>query len=329
MTRKGSSMSSLYDNDFAQGTRVLVADDDLVTRMMLSATLTDWGLVVEEAEDGRSALEILQGVNPPKLALVDWNMPGKNGLEVCRELRAGAPEPYIYLIILTSMNKAEDVVEGLETGADDYVIKPYNPAELRVRLKAGDRIVRLQSELISAREKLRDQANRDPMTGLFNRRAIKRKFRDRQQDPTAAGQPLSTLLVDIDHFKLINDTHGHDVGDLVIIEIGKRIREVVGTKGLVSRYGGEEFLVVFPACDLNSASTYATELRTAIRSSPLVTPDGIAVNLTASMGLASAILEQADVIETFVKVADEALYEAKETGRDRVISRHLENRAKA
>lgn len=320
-------MSTLYDKDFQAGTRVLVAEDDLVTRMMLKATLEDWGLEVEEAEDGEQALAALTQSSPPQLALVDWNMPGKSGLEVCQQLRAGAPEPYIYMIILTSMSRAEDVVTGLDSGADDYVVKPYNPAELRVRLKAGDRIVRLQSELIEAREKLRDQANRDPMTGLFNRRAIKRKFRDRQKDPTEAGQPLSTLLLDIDHFKLINDTHGHDVGDLVIIEIGKRIREIVGTRGLVSRYGGEEFLVVFPRCEKEEAERYASELRIAIRSAPLVTPQGVSVDLTASLGLASAPLRPDDIIEEYVKVADEALYEAKETGRDRVVSRVLAGRA--
>jgi diguanylate cyclase (GGDEF)-like protein len=319
-------MSTLYDKDFAPGTRVLVADDDLVTRMMLSATLADWGLEVIQAEDGEKALDVLRAPDPPQLALVDWNMPVKDGLEVCRELRRGAPEPYIYIIILTSMNKSEDVVAGLGSGADDYVIKPYNPGELRVRLKAGDRIVRLQSELIEAREILRDQANRDPMTGLFNRRAIQRKFRDRQEDPTAAGQPLSALLLDIDHFKLINDTYGHDVGDLVIIEIGHRIRRVVGATGLVSRYGGEEFLIIFPCCQKETAETYAAELRESIRSKPLQTKGGTSVSLTASMGLASATLRTDDVIETFVKVADEALYEAKETGRDRVVSRVLQER---
>lgn len=319
-------MSTLYDKDFTPGTQVLVAEDDLVTRMMLSATLKDWGLEVVEAVDGVEALKVLNSPNPPQLALVDWNMPVKNGLEVCRELRAGAPEPYIYVIILTSMNKSEDVVEGLDSGADDYVVKPYNPGELRVRLKAGDRIVRLQSEFIDAREKLRDLSNRDPMTGLFNRRAIQRKFRDRQQDPTEAGHTLSCLLLDIDHFKLINDTHGHDVGDLVIIEVGRRIREVVGTTGLVSRYGGEEFLLVFPRTENDVAFKYAEELRIAIRSTPLVTEDGTAVNLTVSLGLASAKLHADDIIETYVKVADEALYEAKESGRDRVISRALVGR---
>ena len=323
----GPFMSTLYDKDFQAGTRVLVADDDMVTRMMLTATLSDWGLDVTEAEDGHQALEVLTGENPPQLALIDWNMPGKDGTDVCRELRAGAPEPYIYIIILTSMNKSEDIVTGLDSGADDYVVKPYNPAELRVRLKAGDRIVRLQWELIQAREILRDQANRDPMTGLFNRRAIQRKFRDRQKDPTEAGQPLSVLLLDIDHFKLINDTHGHDVGDLAIIEIGKRIRKVVGTEGLVSRYGGEEFLVVFPRTELEVAEKFAADIRNAIRSKPLVCPNGgPTVNITASIGLASAKLEPEDVIETFVKVSDEALYEAKESGRDRVISRRLPGR---
>ena len=313
-------MAELY-SDFAPGTRVLVAEDDMVTRLMLGATLSDWGLSVVEAEDGEKAMTILEGPDPPQLALVDWNMPVKSGLEVCRALRSGTAEPYIYLIILTSMNKAEDVVTGLDSGADDYVVKPYNPAELRVRLKAGDRIVRLQSELIEAREALRDQANRDPMTGLLNRRAIQRKYRDAQQDPTEAGQPIAVLLLDIDHFQLINDTHGHDVGDLVIIEVGKRVRELIGTAGLVSRYGGEEFLVIFPSTPREVAEDYAARLRMAIRSTPTMGPNGLAVNLTASMGLASTVLSPTDEIETIVKVADEGLYEAKAGGRDQVVSR--------
>lgn len=317
-------MSTLYEKGFHPGTRVLVADDDMVTRMMLSATLTDWGLDVTEAEDGNQALEVLTGSDPPKLALLDWNMPGKSGLQVCRELRAGAPEPYIYIIILTSMNRSEDVVEGLDSGADDYVVKPYNPGELEVRLKAGDRIIRLQAELIEARECLRDQANRDPMTGLFNRRAIQRKFRDRQADPTAAGQPLATLLLDIDHFKLINDTHGHDVGDVVIVEIGKRLREVVGANGLVSRYGGEEFLVVFPGTTREAAEGLTKLVWEAIRSRPVSTKGGLELVVTASIGLACSTLEPDDQVETFVKVADEALYDAKRNGRDQVVVRALE-----
>lgn len=321
---KNAAMPTIFEKGFQPGTQVLVAEDDLVTRMMLKATLSDWGLDVVEAEDGQRALDILSQQNPPQLALVDWNMPVKDGLEVCRRLRSGPAEPYIYLIILTSMNRAEDVVTGLDSGADDYVVKPYNPAELRVRLQAGDRIVRLQSELIEARERLRDQANRDPMTGLFNRRAIQRKFRDRQQDPTQVGQPLGTLLLDIDHFKLINDTHGHDVGDMVIVEVGKRLQEIVGASGLVSRYGGEEFLVVFPLCEREFVEDCAARLRMAIRSTPLVTPKGVSVSLTASMGVAWAPLQAEDVIEEYVKVADEALYEAKEGGRDRVVSRVLE-----
>lgn len=312
-------MSSLYDKDFAPGTRVLVADDDLVTRMMLTATLNDWGLEVLEAEDGHGALEILTAADPPKLALVDWNMPGKDGLEVCRDVRIKVPEPYIYVIMLTSMSKTEDVVEGLGSGADDYVVKPYNPGELRVRLKAGDRIVRLQAELIAAREALRDQANRDPMTGLLNRRAIQRQFRDRVEDPTAAGQPLAALLIDIDHFKLINDTHGHDVGDQVIVEVGRRIREVVGAQGLVSRYGGEEFLLLFPGCNKEAAEKYATGLHHAFRSAPLIAKNGISVSMTASLGYSADLLQSDDAIEYYVKAADEALYEAKRSGRDRYV----------
>ncbi len=324
----GSDNATLYDKEFAPGTRVMVAEDDLVTRMMLSATLSGWGLEVIEAGDGDTAFEILTSDNPPRLALLDWIMPGRDGPQVCAELRAGSPEPYIYIILLTSMNKTEDVVAGLDAGADDYVVKPYNPNELRVRLKAGERIVRLQTELIEARERLRDQANRDPMTGLLNRRAMIKKFDDLRAVAVGQGQSLSALLVDIDHFKVINDTHGHDVGDLVIIEVGQRIEEAIGAQGVLSRHGGEEFLVVFPDSDQGKAGGYAEQLRQEIRSRPLVTPDGTSVSLTASMGLITAEISATDDLDAFVKQADEALYLAKEQGRDRVIS-HLLSRVNA
>lgn len=314
---------ALYDKDFAPGTKVLVAEDDLVTRMMLSATLAGWGLEVIEVGDGDAALEVLTSSDPPRLALCDWIMPGRDGPQVCAEVRSGSPEPYIYIILLTSMNKTEDVVTGLDAGADDYVVKPYNPSELRVRLKAGERIVRLQTELIEARELLRDQANRDPMTGLLNRRAMIKKFGDLQAEALAAGQSLSALLVDIDHFKVINDTHGHDVGDLVIIEVGQRIQQSLAEQAVLSRHGGEEFLVVFPDCPLERAKELSENLREQIRSRPLVTPGGISVSLTASMGLITAQVESGDDLDAFVKQADEALYDAKEQGRDRVIGKTL------
>lgn len=319
----GTDNASLYNKDFAPGTRVLVAEDDLVTRMMLSATLAGWGLEVIEVGDGDAAHKVLTSDSPPRLALLDWIMPGRDGPEVCAEVRAGSPEPYIYIILLTSMNKTEDVVAGLDAGADDYVVKPYNPSELRVRLKAGERIVRLQTELIEARERLRDQANRDPMTGLLNRRAMIKKFDDVKTRAISGSQSVSVLIVDIDHFKVINDSHGHDVGDLVIIEVGQRIKESLGDTGVLSRHGGEEFLVVFPDCSMEQAKSYSEKLREQIRSRPLQTPDGLSVSLTASMGLVSAQISNDDDLDAFVKQADDALYQAKEQGRDRVIGTTL------
>ena len=133
--------SSLHDKDFATGTRVLVAEDDPITRMMLSATLSSWGVEAIQVGDGDEALKVMFSDDPPRLALLDWIMPGKDGPQVCKELRTASPEPYIYTILLTSMDRKEDIVAGLDSGADDYVIKPYDPNELRVRLKAGERIV--------------------------------------------------------------------------------------------------------------------------------------------------------------------------------------------
>ncbi len=312
--------SPLHDKDFAPGTRVLIAEDDPITRMMLGATLSSWGVETIQVGDGDEALKVMKGEDPPRLALLDWIMPGKDGPQVCKELRT-SPEPYIYTILLTSMDRKEDLITGLESGADDYLIKPYDPSELRVRLKAGERIVRLQSELIEAREKLRIQATRDPLTNLLNRRAMYDAFEERLARAVRKGEPLSTLLVDIDHFKKINDTYGHDAGDLVLVEISRRMASSIRQYDVLSRHGGEEFLMLFPDTGPEEGFQVAEKLRQVVRSTPIVLEDGRELQVTASMGLLSLVPQAGHDQSKLVNCADEALYEAKQAGRDRVVQR--------
>lgn len=318
------SSSSLHDRDFAPGTRVLVAEDDPITRMMLSATLSSWGVEAIQVGDGEAALEVMRSEDPPRLALLDWIMPGKDGPQVCKEIRVGSPEPYIYTILLTSMDRKEDIITGLDSGADDYVVKPYDPNELRVRLKAGERIVRLQTELIEAREALRIQATRDSLTGLLNRRAMHESFEDELSRAVRKEHSISVLLVDIDHFKKINDNHGHDAGDLVLVEVSQRMASALRKYDILSRHGGEEFLLLFPDCNEEQAMIIAEKLRQVIRAEEMVLDDGTRLRATASMGLISGVPTEEDNQSHYITQADEALYSAKETGRDRVVARSFQ-----
>lgn len=313
--------SPLHDKDFAPGTRVLIAEDDPITRMMLGATLSSWGVETIQVGDGDEALKVMQSEDPPRLALLDWIMPGKDGPQVCKELRTGAPEPYIYTILLTSMDRKEDLITGLESGADDYLIKPYDPSELRVRLKAGERIVRLQAELISAREALRIQATRDSLTGLLNRRAMHDSFEEQLSRARRKSEFVSVLLVDIDHFKRINDTYGHDAGDTVLVEVSQRMNNSIRKYDILSRHGGEEFLLLFPECNVEQGQAIAQKLREVVRGKSVSLDNGTTLQVTASMGLLTLVPGEEHTQSQLVNAADEALYEAKQTGRDRVVHR--------
>jgi diguanylate cyclase (GGDEF)-like protein len=295
--------------------KVLVADDSSISRRILADKLKKWGFEVILASDGTEALAVLQGKTLPSIAILDWEMPGFTGPELCRKVREQAREPYVYLILLTANERKEALVEGLAAGADDYVRKPFDEQELEVRLRAGERIGDLQQQLIAAREMLRAQATHDPLTTLFNRGAIVDILRQELVRGKREGTPVAALLVDLDHFKVINDTYGHLVGDVVLCEAAKRIREGLRTYDAVGRFGGEEFLVVMPGCDRESASKRAEEIRAALGKGP-VKNGGALIRLTGSIGVAVS----AESIETkeILEKADAALYKAKDFGRNRV-----------
>src|ERR1700730_5748514 len=198
--------------------RILAAEDNPVFQSVLRGMLTKWGYEVVLACDGNQALSALQVECPPRLAILDWMMPGLDGVEVCRRLRAANREPYIYVLLLTARTDSQDLVEGMEAGADDYLTKPFNATELRARLRAGRRIVELQEELMLAREALRQQATHDGLTGLLNRSAILEVLHNELARAQRESQPLSLLMVDLDHFKQVNDEFGHLAGDAVLRE---------------------------------------------------------------------------------------------------------------
>jgi two-component system, cell cycle response regulator len=297
--------------------RILIAEDDGVARRLLQARLAGWGYDVVSVSDGGAAWTALQADDAPRLALLDWEMPGLDGVEVCRRVRRLGREPYRYLILLTARDRSEDIVTALEAGADDFVAKPFVPQEMQVRLRVGRRILELFAELVAAREAMSERATRDALTGLLNRGAIMEFLGRELARSDREGRPLGVLLGDLDHFKTVNDTHGHLAGDAVLRETAQRIRAARRVYDLVGRYGGEELLVVAPGCDLQAAAGIAERLRRAVGDQPFDIAEG-RIPVTISWGVAAYTPESGAGVETVVRRADEALYAAKRGGRDRV-----------
>jgi diguanylate cyclase (GGDEF)-like protein len=298
--------------------RVLIADDDDVLRHILEATLAKWGYDVVVARNGLEAWRLLQGNDAPKLAILDWIMPGMDGVEVCREIRRGEDRPYIYVLLLTAKHKKEDVIAGLEAGADDYIAKPFDPQELRVRLRTGRRILDLQAELVSARETLRYQATHDGLTGLLNRSAALDALRNELERVTRQSAPLCLMLADVDHFKEVNDTHGHMVGDAVLCEAARRMRSSVRPHDSVGRYGGEEFIFILPGCDGENATNLAQRVQACVTSQPVELPR-LTISFTISIGVVVKHNAGVEDLDSLIQAADTALYEAKVQGRNRFV----------
>jgi diguanylate cyclase (GGDEF)-like protein len=294
--------------------RILIADDDKLSRHILARRLVDWGYDVEPTGDGDEAWARLCDPGCPRLAILDWVMPGLDGAEICRRVRAQAQEPYIYLVLLTARGRREDIIAGLDAGADDYLIKPFDDPELRVRLRAASRIVSLHTELVAAREALRFQARHDALTGLANRATATEALAQEAARAARSGRSLAAAMIDIDHFKKINDTHGHPAGDTVIREVARRIAAAVRAHDVVGRFGGEEFIAVLPDCDPAEALTVGERIRAAVAALPIDVPRH-PLGATVSVGVASAHGLDADRLTA---LADAALYRAKRAGRNRV-----------
>jgi len=298
--------------------KILVADDDRVSNRLLEKKLAKWGYEVVSCIDGEKAWDILQTEHAPRLAILDWEMPRLTGVEICRKVRQREEGPYIYIILATGKSKKEDLVRGMDAGADDYVVKPFDMEELKVRLRAGRRVQDLQAALLSVQEVLRAQATHDPLTGLWNRTVILEivgRHMSRVQHHN--GGNLVIMMLDLDHFKMINDTHGHLAGDAVLRETCRRMSSVVRPNDAVGRYGGEEFLIVLPGCNPASASAVAERIRTTISEIPMNTSEGV-IPVTASIGVAIYGTGPWEDLNALTAAADTALYRAKNTGRNKV-----------
>ena len=297
--------------------KALVAEDNPVYRSLLSNMLVKWGYDPVVANDGNEAWEALQQPDGPQLAIVDWMMPGLNGVDICRGVRAAGREPYVYILLLTARTDSEDLVEGMEAGADDYLTKPFQAHELRVRLRAGRRILDLQHQLLAAREALREQATHDGLTGLLNRGGVLAVLDKELARAARAARAVSVLMVDYDHFKWINDTHGHAAGDAVLSEGARRMRESIRAYDSVGRYGGEEFLIVLPGCDESGGLAQAERVRQTFARSPFCSGE-LRLDVTCSIGVSSRLTPCEGDANLLLREADEALYAAKGEGRNRV-----------
>ena len=298
---------------------ILVVDDDPISRTLLEKILKKEGFNVISAKDGKEALDIFKNQYFP-IVLTDWMMPKMNGLELCKSLRSIESPGYVFIIIITAKDSKEDIVKGLEAGADDYVSKPFHHAELLARIKTGIRILRLEKSLREANEQIRRLSITDPLTGCYNRGYLMDFLPVEIKRSIRYEHCLSVIMCDIDHFKKVNDTYGHQAGDIVLKTFVKIISEHL-RKGVdwISRYGGEEFLIVLPETDIKGATEAAERLRKIIERSAIDIGNK-KINITASFGVASFDPKRIKKISSdfLINQADKMLYQAKEEGRNRV-----------
>jgi two-component system cell cycle response regulator len=304
--------------------KILLAEDDLISRRLVEQVLESAGYEVLCVSEGDTAAAVLCSDDGPRLALIDWMMPGMDGLTVCREVRRKREDPYVYMILLTVKENKEDVIAGLEAGADDYLKKPVHPAELKARLRSGRRILELEDKLIRAREEMRFKASHDALTSLWNRGFVLELMQRELERARRERAYVAVLLCDLDHFKDVNDQYGHLIGDEVMRETARRLLASVRSYDTVGRYGGEEFIVLLTGCDSALSMERAEQIRAAIAERPVRTDRG-PISITTSIGVVSS--EDWGYLngEQFLREADAALYRAKAAGRNRLVVAYPES----
>jgi two-component system cell cycle response regulator len=298
--------------------KILIADDDRMSRRLLQKTLEREGYEAHAVANGRLALQQLSLPDGPRLALLDWMMPELDGPGVCLQVRKQRERPYIHIILVTSRASKQDIVVGLEAGADDYLTKPWDPEELAARLRVGQRILQLEDRLVEARETMRFKATHDQLTSLFNRGVIV-DLLNRELTRTRREKSCTVLMLgDLDHFKNVNDQYGHIVGDEVLREVARRLLGSVRSYDFVGRYGGEEFLIVLNNCDSSHAIVRTEEVRHGVAKHPVQTTRGL-LPITMSLGVLASQDWDLRLVEEFLGETDSALYQAKSNGRNCVI----------
>ncbi|MHC4697331.1 MAG: diguanylate cyclase [Planctomycetota bacterium] len=316
--------------------RVLIVDDDPLSLRLLDTYLTNSGYGVLTAANGVEAMQILLAQGPPMI-ITNWMMPEMDGLELCRNIRAHEGVSFAYIIMVTAHSGKDRIVQAFSAGADDFLPKPFNRKELLARVRAGSRIVQLQddldrrnlevhrvnaemalahSKLHDANEKLRLMATTDELTGLVNRRAALERLHENWVSADRHDEPLACVMLDIDHFKSVNDTFGHAIGDVALKETAEVMRSAARIEEHLSRIGGEEFLLVCPKTSEDGAAMVAERLRRAVQSHT-IKADQKALTITVSLGVAERSPDMLSPDDLLI-AADRALYAAKRGGRNRV-----------
>ena len=296
--------------------KILIIEDELIFRRMVKKYLLEAGYEIVEAEDGLSAWELFQK-EPFQLVITDWMMPGLDGPALVQKIRTSGQKSYTYIIMLTAMDNKDNIVLGLESGADEYLTKPFNSRELIARVASGMRILRLEEELMQARIQMEALAMHDGLTGLLNRRAIEEYAEAEFNMAGRKKQAMSVILLDIDHFKNVNDRFGHKFGDVVLRQVAQTLKEDLRNYDRVGRWGGEEFLLILPGTELKDAVTVAERLRSKTAAVQTSLENGETFSIHISLGTACTT-GQFQSLAKLIDAADQALYQAKQSGRNRV-----------
>ncbi|MFB3922382.1 MAG: diguanylate cyclase [Terriglobia bacterium] len=304
--------------------KILIAQDDELSRNLLRTTLAYWGHEVVVASDGTAAWEELTKPGAPHMAILEKRLGGVNGMEVCRKVRARASEVPVYIMLATVPGHAQEITEGMQAGADDFLTKPLDADELMVRLRIAKRVLQMEEELGNAQGAIRYQTTHDPLTGLANRSAVIDALKRELARARREGNPVGVFLAKVDHLKEINEKHGHTAGDAVLREAARRLRSIVRPYDTVGRYGGEEFLVIVPGCGEKSTLGQGERLRTAVAAEEMdVSAWGSYSsanegNLRMTLSLGVATSEGVIEAERLLRAAEAALARANQSGHDRV-----------
>ncbi|MBI5353721.1 MAG: diguanylate cyclase [Chloroflexi bacterium] len=296
--------------------KILIVEDELIYRRMVKKQLLEADHDIVEAEDGRAAWELFQR-EPFQFVITDWMMPGLDGPELIRNIRKSRQENYTYIIMLTAMNDKENIVVGLESGADEYLTKPFNSRELIARVASGMRILKLEEQLMHARKQMEVLAMHDSLTGLLNRRAIDEYAEGEFSRAVRQERALSVIMIDVDHFKGVNDRFGHKVGDRALQRVAGILTSDLRGYDRVGRWGGEEFILILPDTPLDGAAKVAERLRVRTEEMKISLENDELFSIHISLGVACSC-GQFQSTAKLIDAADQALYKAKQNGRNRV-----------
>ncbi len=301
-----------------------MVDDEPTQRLIMARLLKRAGYEVETAGDGREALAKVEA-GDFQLMITDWEMPEMDGIALCSAVRALQNKAYVYIILLTARDAIEHVVTGLQAGADDYLTKPVIEPELMARLNTGKRIVTLERSLRMANEENRRLSITDPLTGVYNRRHLMEQLPREIERAARYGRQLSVVMCDVDHFKKINDTHGHQIGDEVLKWFVDNLSKKVRGSDWIARYGGEEFVVVLPETNVASGAIAAEHMRAEVVAQPFIDGD-TSFSVSASFGVSGwkQNVPSGSTLDELMAKCDAAVYESKDAGRNRVTTQGMD-----